>query len=493
MTVTAISRGNIYAGETVSCTGLSKTLRITSDQFGQTAINTGFGTGKYVTDQQLTGGPTSCIAAQTDVGGGGTFLSNFSIWNYVAKRWQPYNPVQGPNQNSDTAGQGGGGTSLSWGPEVGFAVSYLAANPSAALYMIKQNIGGTRLCPSADGVGWAAPWQTVRNTGNYLRYLHDAVVAAEKAMPAGAWSIPTIIWIQGERDAQDAGNFGCNAFGHGNYVYADNLIDLIDVISIPQAQNFTAAGSFSNGDVLTISGNPSDVIRPGDLVSGPGVPGLSDNTPTLVMPYGSTCNGVVTTGKGGAGTYCVQVFQIPPSSSTTLTDVTTGATVAGADYRLSGRVIRIDAVSTSAVNLGDGLSAPGVLMPGTYVAKLYDGAGGAGTYGINTRLTVAPETMTFTAYGWGAGGGSGSGVTGAKFVISEVQNVGAHSPDQEDDGVPRAQEYLSGKAFGVPVATIQRWDGPLNGLHDFPSFLEEEGRRIYQASVGKCTYATATC
>ncbi|MBV8787189.1 MAG: hypothetical protein JOZ00_10920 [Mycobacterium sp.] len=488
MTVASVASGKIYAGETVSCAGFGTTLRITSDQFG--AASQGFGLGKYVVDQQLTSGKTSCIGAQTDVGGGGTFLSNFKIWNYVTKAWQAYNPVQGPAQNSNTAGNGAGGTSRTWGPEAGFAANLLAANPNATLYMVKQNIGGTRLCPSAGAAGWAAPWGSV--PGFYLRDLHDAVVAAEAALPTGGWTIPTIIWIQGERDAQDLGNFGCNAFGNGNYVYADNLIDLIDVLAIPAQQKFTAMGSIS-GDVLTVNGTPSDVIRPGDLVSGAGVPALGPNTPTMVMPYSATCNGVTTTGAGGAGTYCVQVFQIPPSSPVTLTDLTSGATVAGSAYRLSGRAIRIDAVTGGAVTLGDTLSAPGVLLPGTYISKLYDGSGAAGAYGINKSLSIASEALTFSAPGWGAGAGGGAGVTGAKFVISEVQNVGAASPDHEDDGVSRAQEYLNGKTYGVPIITIQRWDGPLNGLHDFPSFLEEEGRRIFRASVGQCDYTTATC
>jgi len=318
------------------------------------------------------------------------------------------------------------------------------------------------------------------------------VLEAEKAMPLGAWSIPTIIWIQGERDAQDAGNYGCNAFGNGNYVYADNLIDLIDVLAIPKAQNFTAAGSIS-GDVLTVTGSPTDVIRPGDLVSGAGVPALAGGRPTMVMPYGSRCNNVATTGAGGAGTYCVQVFQIPPQGSVALTDVTSGATAAPTDYRLSGRVVRVDSVSGGTINLGDTLSAPGALLNGTYVSKLYDGAGGAGAYGVNVALSIPAETLTFSAYGWGAGAGAGVGVTGARFVISEVQNVGATAPDGEADGVSRAQEFLSGKSFAIPVTTIQRWDGPLNGLHDFPSFLEEEGRRIYLGSVAKCSFATATC
>lgn len=498
MSVSAIGSGNVYPGEVVTCAGVTGPILVTSDGFG--TGNSG-GAGTYAVNRQITSGPTSCTGAEPDVGGGGAFLSGARVFNCNTLTFQPYNPVQGTSQNSDTCAGGtqAGTVSHHWGDESGLLAHYLSANPSTTVYVVKGNVSGTALCPTAGRrPEWAPAFAMA--SGSQLSVFNQWVQDAYQSLAALGvtnYSVPIIRWIQGEHDSRDAARpDGCNAYGNGANVYQDNLVDLIDVLTIPTAQNFTATGSIS-GDLVTITSTPADIIRPGDNLTGPGLPPLSRATATIVQPYGSTCsNGsaqVVSTGAGKAGTYCIEVEQLFVPTGT-LTDTTSGATVAADSYRYSGRSLRLDA-TTGVIRVGDKLSGPTVYT-GTYVTKLYDYANGVGNVGINVALSIPSETLTFKALGWGAGAGTGIGVDKAKVVISEVQRTfnTRDAANHEADGPSRAQEAVSGRTFGsAQVTTIQRWDLPVFGLHDVPAVIMEEGRREAAAVAGTCDYKTATC
>jgi hypothetical protein len=498
MTVSAIASGKVYPGEVVTCSGVASPILVTSDGFG-TGHRGGVGT--YSVDRQIANGPTACTGAEPDVGGGGALLSGAYIFNCNTLAFEAYDPIPGALQNSNTcAGSAQKGViSKLWGDEIGLLAHYLSANASTTVYVVKGNVGGTALCPSSGSTpAWAPAFAMLAGTKLKLFnvWVQDAY-ATLAARGVKNYSVQVIRWNQGEHDAQDtAPPTGCNAYGDGGNVYYDNLVDLVDVLTIPKAQNFTATGSIS-GDLLTITGSPADIIRPGDNLTGPGLPPFGKKTATIVEPYGSTCwNGsaeVVSSGVGAAGTYCIQVEQIFASSGS-LTDVTSGATVASGAFRFSGRSARFDATS-GAIGVGDVLVGSS-LLPGAYVTKLYDYAGGVGNVGINVSLSIPSETLTFKALGWGSGAGGGTGVDQAKVVISEVQSTasGGDSANHQSDGPSRAQEAISGRLFGaVPVTTIQRWDLPLFGLHDAPAVLVEEGRREAAAVAGRCDYTSSTC
>lgn len=108
-----------------------------------------------------------------------------TMWNNSTSVFETYSP------SSATA----------WGPEVGFALSWLSANPSGTLYIVKNYLGGSQLGAQSTygNLGGAAKdWSQI---SAQLFPETTAIVTAAKA--SCGLPVKYVIWAQGEADAQN--------------------------------------------------------------------------------------------------------------------------------------------------------------------------------------------------------------------------------------------------------------------------------------------------
>jgi hypothetical protein len=119
---------------------------------------------------------------------------------------------------------------------------------------------------------------------------------------------------------------------------------------------FTATGTGTSLAVTVVTG----LISIGDTIAGTGVPG---GTTILAQISGAT---------GGAGTY-----------------TTSGATTSAADVVTSfGTVLKLSAVATGTVAVGQAVTGTGVPAGASIVSQISGAAGGAGLYRISVAATA---------------------------------------------------------------------------------------------------------
>jgi hypothetical protein len=178
----------------------------------------------------------------------------------------------------------------------------------------------------------------------------------------------------------------------------------------------------------------------------------------------------------------------------TITDTASGAK---ASATLSGWVLGVDTLGGGAIAVGDGLSGAG-LARGTFVQAFgqgagQPGAGGVGWYRANVNQSISAGAFTASALGWGAGADS------ARFVAARSRN---YDPAQ---GVQTAQAAVNNAGLAkLSITVVNRFDARPDTavgdqIHDHPSFVAEDGRRLYLAwkantlARGGCDLTTPTC
>lgn len=123
-----------------------------------------------------------------------------------------------------------------WGPEVGFARDWLAANPTGILYLGKVAKGETGLAPSA-GLDWSPASQGEM-------FDRAAGVAAAMRANLGVATLDAVFWMQGEQDATDAG--AASAYG-------DRLTAFLGAVRadwMGDAGGYVGAGRIGDSDAL---------------------------------------------------------------------------------------------------------------------------------------------------------------------------------------------------------------------------------------------------
>ncbi len=524
LVVSALSSGRVYAGQTLSCAGCAPGTVISSDQIGDGRG----GAGTYVmTPAQSLPAGTIFYATEPDTYAGGSGNPGIFIWNDSAGAWQTYIP--GVNSQN-----------TSWGPEGAFCTLWLADHPGQNCYLIKSARIGTYLCMiKQTGSNWSP------ESGDLFAAAQATAARAEAALVAQglAYQVMGFLWGQGEEDAGQGVSSGCAA------AYRQNLVDLINKVAIPTTIQSTFIGSIS-GTVLTVIGQPSAPLAPGQSVTGPGV-----------LPHtfiASQIDGQT----GGAGDYGLQVYQASaPATIETISDTSSGATATGAlsgpnlfianggvgvfntgdsiagnniaagtilgpevpvafNGYVNGAVLTITSIASGYVEHGLSISGPGV-SPGTTITAAITGAGATGTYrlsnkqilgsashpiamtgvpggvglyGQNVPQSVGSETMTSTALGWGVGADS------MKFALFNVRYSASNEP------VPLAQQSVNFSdnpmATNIPATTFWVYDAlpnPATPIHNNPSWIAELGRRFYLAwkgvnqANGGCDYHSQTC
>lgn len=131
------------------------------------------------------------------------------------------------------------------------------------------------------------------------------------------------------------------------------------------ASTFSVTGSITN-DRMTVTAVGSGVVRPGSTISGSGV------------ASGSKVTGQVSGTSGGVGVYTVS---IPEQSAVSTTISGTYGTMT------------VTAVGSGALGVGQVLSGAGV-DAGTTITGLITGAGGTGTYVVDSNTVVSSTTVT---------------------------------------------------------------------------------------------------
>ncbi|WP_416065429.1 sialate O-acetylesterase [Rhizobium sp. ZK1] len=133
------------------------------------------------------------IAGQSNAGvqgvsgtpSGWTDTPRVKMWNNSTNVFETYSPA----------------AATAWGPEAGFALSWLADHPSGTLYIVKNYLGGSQLGAASiyGNLGGAAKdWS---QTAAQLFPETTAIVAAARA--ACGLPLKYVIWAQGEADAQN--------------------------------------------------------------------------------------------------------------------------------------------------------------------------------------------------------------------------------------------------------------------------------------------------
>jgi len=476
LTVTSVASGHVYAGQALTCAGCAPGTVIASDQIGTGGLTGGgtYGTGTYVVTPAQTLAPgTRFTTHQPNIAATG---AGCMMWSIQRQAWEAYVPAHDPttklyNSNGPVAG-------TLWGPEGAFCLAWQADNPGQTLFMVKYARGGQSLCPStatwSPEVGASSTPTITANYGPANVQMTNALAALPGVIGAGgAWKISGFIWVQGERDGDLTTSY-CN----DPAVYRANLIDLVNHFANPTPAHISFTGSIKD-TVLTVTATTGPLVA-GQSVSGRGAAANTFIDHQLSGPA------------GGAGTYAVQVYQnIAPE---TIADAG-GAIVNAA---VSGAVFGVNTLSGAAtIAVGDALSGAG-LAKGTIVTAFgsgpgHPGTGGVGWYWVNVNQTVSHGALTATSVGWGAGADS------ARFVLARSRN---YDPTQ---GVEAAQAAVNNAGLArLSITAVNRYDARPDTavgdqLHDDPTFIAEDGRRLYLAwkantqAQGGCDLTTPTC
>lgn len=133
---------------------------------------------------------TALIAGQSNALGYGVTASELPAWYAPTSQVQIWSgsswETMTPGVNTGTAANPG-----AWGPEVGFAFSWVADHPDETLFIVKSVKGSTGLAADANETDWSPD-----SDGE----LFDATTV--KLAAAGV-TPDVLLWFQGEQDAAD--------------------------------------------------------------------------------------------------------------------------------------------------------------------------------------------------------------------------------------------------------------------------------------------------
>jgi microcystin-dependent protein len=216
----------------------------------------------------------------------------------------------------------------------------------------------------------------------------------------------------------------------------------------------TSTASSISGTTLTVGGTVTGTYAVGQTISGSGV-----TSGTTITALG--------TGTGGAGTYTVSASQTV--SSTTIT--------------AAGTTLRVSAVSSGTLAVGQVVTGTGVTA-NTRITALGTGTGGVGTYTVNISQTVASTTIT--ASPWvsnGSTGGSADAIVvththTATSVVTDPGHFHNYGGIQQQgggqDSVITAQgssATTQSKTTGITVATTIATAGVTETNANLPPYL----------------------
>lgn len=107
------------------------------------------------------------------------------IWDSNTSSWLNYSPS----------------AQATWGPEVKYALNWIAANPTGWLPIVKSAVGATQLGDTAIyGQSGSSPLDWSQTSGE-LFPATTAILNAAKASLGGNVPVKTVLWLQGEQEA----------------------------------------------------------------------------------------------------------------------------------------------------------------------------------------------------------------------------------------------------------------------------------------------------
>lgn len=166
------------------------------------------------------------------------FLKNISsVW-----QWVTYNPSGETN----------------WGPEVAYAMEWLADNPTGTLGIVKRAVSGTQLgAISIYGkIQGASDQDWSFEPGMLYEESHNMYLAAKALSPAG--KLVDIMWLAGGSDIRNA-NTKANYFDNCSALF-DAFRDDWDVCPIKMTTLSPVTGSYDWTEMLTITRNICDAF-----------------------------------------------------------------------------------------------------------------------------------------------------------------------------------------------------------------------------------------
>jgi hypothetical protein len=199
------------------------------------------------------------------------------------------------------------------------------------------------------------------------QYLSDATMVIQEGAPVPLWAGGRGFWCV--NDGAAAALVGMKAYAElatGKVHFAATGTPTSSSIA---AGTWSATGTIA-GNVMTL-GTVTGAARPGATVTGSGVP-----SGVVIVDQ---LSGVA----GAAGTYALNVGELTIASealSGTFGILTVAGTITG--------TFEIGAIATGTL---------GSVAAGTQITGLGTGAGGAGTYFVNTTQTVGAQAVTFTS------------------------------------------------------------------------------------------------
>jgi hypothetical protein len=204
------------------------------------------------------------------------------------------------------------------------------------------------------------------------QYLSDATMVIQEGAPVPLWAGGRGFWIINDGTTQAL--IGQKAYanlatGQASFAASGAPATAHSTAASIAAGTWSATGTI-NGNVMTL-GVVTGTAVPGATVTGSGVPSGVIITEQL--------SGV----KGAAGEYAINVAELTVASEALSGGygiLTVGGTVTG--------TFAIGGIATSTL---------GSITAGTQITGLGTGAGGAGTYYVQTSQTVSSQAATFTS------------------------------------------------------------------------------------------------